>query len=66
MIKSVRFVRVVGVFTVKVRVRVRVIVRVKVRVKVKVIVGVVVGSQQSVRRCWFEVGAVGRCDLLVN
>lgn len=60
MIKSVRFVRVVGVFTVKV------IVRVKVRVKVKVIVGVVVGSQQSVWCCWFEVGAVGRCDLLVN
>lgn len=52
MIKSVRFVRVVGVFTVKVIVR--------------VLVGVVVGSQQSVRRCWFEVGAVGRCDLLVN
>lgn len=60
MIKSVRFVRVVGVFTVKV------IVRVKVRVKVKVLVGVVVGSQQSVWCCWFEVGAVGRCDLLVN
>lgn len=52
MIKSVRFVRVVGVFTVKVIVR--------------DLVGVVVGSQQSVRRCWFEVGAVGRCDLLVN
>lgn len=60
MIKSVRFVRVVGVFTVKVIVIVIVI------VIVKVLVGVVVGSQQSVRRCWFEVGAVGRCDLLVN
>lgn len=56
MIKSVRFVRVVGVFTVKVIVIVIVI----------VLVGVVVGSQQSVQCCWFEVGAVGRCDLLVN
>lgn len=64
MIKSVRFVRVVGVFTVKVTVKVIVIVIVI--VIVKVLVGVVVGSQQSVRRCWFEVGAVGRCDLLVN
>lgn len=60
MIKSVRFVRVVGVFTVIV------IVIVKVKVIVIVLVGVVVGSQQSVQCCWFEVGAVGRCDLLVN
>lgn len=52
MIKSVRFVRVLGVFTV--------------RVIARDLVGVVVGSQQSVWCCWFEVGAVGRCDLLVN